>query len=251
MTFETIASLIEGVPITPPSDGKILYDFILASGRSRILELGFAHGTSTCYMAAALDAAGTGSLVTIDRVEARSREPNILALLDRTGLGHYVTPIFSESSYTWELKKMIEEQTKENATIPMFDFCFIDGVHAWDPDGFAFLLAEKLLVPGGWILLDDLNWSYDGMSGPQNTDWPVNMPPDFNTAAQMEMVFSLLVMQHSSFENFRREGRWGWAQKKSTIPDNSARLLDQIYLDQSIAGDLKRLLKKIARRIMK
>lgn len=38
-----------------PEQGQIVYDFVKNSDIENILELGFAHGTSTCYMAAALD----------------------------------------------------------------------------------------------------------------------------------------------------------------------------------------------------
>ena len=43
---------------------------------------------------------------------------------------------------------------------PIFDFCYIDGTHDWYNDGFAFLLVDKLLKPGGMIIFDDYNWSF-------------------------------------------------------------------------------------------
>ncbi len=250
MTFNRIRDNIGDIPLMSAEDGKILYEFILATRRRRILELGFAHGTSTCYMAAALEEQGDGSIVTVDNTSAREREPNIFSLLERTGLSPFVTPLFSEPSYTWELKNMIERQTSGNVTVPCFDFCFIDGAHAWEPDGLAFFLVEKLLVPGGWVLFDDLDWTYD-RSSIRNDDWVKAMPDDYKATPQIDRVFSLLVLQHPSFEHFRREGRWGWAQKKSDLPGHSDAQLDSIYLDQSISGDSKRLLKKIAKRLLR
>ena len=41
-----------------------------------------------------------------------------------------------------------------------YDFCFIDGAHTWDTDGFAFCLVDRMLRPGGWIIFDDLNWTH-------------------------------------------------------------------------------------------
>ena len=38
---------------------------------------------------------------------------------------------------------------------------FLDGSHNFDIDGLAVVLAEKLLRPGGWLLLDDLDWTYE------------------------------------------------------------------------------------------
>ncbi len=53
--------------------GKKLYDFILASDVVNILELGFAHGNSTCYMAAALEERSEGHILTMDLASARDR----------------------------------------------------------------------------------------------------------------------------------------------------------------------------------
>ncbi len=244
MHFDDIVKIIGAIPFCPPSDGKLLYDFILSSGRKHILELGFAHGTSTCYMAAALDEMGEGGIVTVDNLSARECTPNIETLLDRTQLARYVTPVYSETTYTWELKRMLEA----HPPLPLFDFCFIDGAHDWETDGLAFFLVEKLLAPGGWILFDDLDWTYAESPALHDTSTVKAMPHDIKTTPHIDRVFSLLVMQHPSFDNFRREGRWGWAQKKTAIPSNSAAILNQVYLDRSIATEAAQLLRKIYHR---
>lgn len=76
MQFEAIADLLRGIPYTPPPLGRRLYEFVQENRVSRILELGFAHGVSTCYMAAALSANGSGSILTIDDHSARDRDPS-------------------------------------------------------------------------------------------------------------------------------------------------------------------------------
>jgi hypothetical protein len=50
----------------------------------------------------------------VDRLDL---EPNVNDLLERTGLTDRVTPIFAETSFTWELKRMLE-----SADPPQFDF---------------------------------------------------------------------------------------------------------------------------------
>jgi hypothetical protein len=50
---------------------------------------------------------------------------------------------------------------------PIYDFCYIDGGHSWDVSGFGFFLVEKLVRPGGWLLFDDLDWTYERMIGPE------------------------------------------------------------------------------------
>lgn len=41
-----------------------------------------------------------------------------------------------------------------------FDVCFLDGSHSWETDGLAVLLLERLMVPGGLLIIDDLDWTF-------------------------------------------------------------------------------------------
>ncbi|HLM37401.1 MAG TPA: hypothetical protein VK287_06410 [Gaiellaceae bacterium] len=52
----------------------------------------------------------------------------------------------AERSYNWELMHLIERQQEEGAP-GWFDFCFFDGGHTWETDGFALLLVDKLCGP--------------------------------------------------------------------------------------------------------
>src|SRR6187401_1593211 len=112
-----------------------------------VLELGWNHGVSTCYMAAALERMGEGHITTID-LAGRQVTPSIHDLLRQTGLQHRVTTFEEPTSYTWRLMRMLEEDPT-----PRYDFCYLDGAHSWFVDGFAFFLVDKLLKPGGWMLL--------------------------------------------------------------------------------------------------
>lgn len=56
-------------------------------------------------------------------------------------------------SYTWSLKKLLESPNP-----PRWDYVFLDGAHTWDVDGFAFLLCDLLLAPGGYMDFDDYHW---------------------------------------------------------------------------------------------
>jgi len=57
-------------------------------------------------------------------------------------------------SYNWSLMNLIEKHEK-----PIFDYVFLDGMHTWETDGFAFFLIDKLLKTGGYIDFDDYNWT--------------------------------------------------------------------------------------------
>src|SRR5918999_1784722 len=77
------------------------------------------------------------------------------------GVRDRVTIVREFSSYTWWLKERIEERADAHGNVePCFDFVYLDGAKNWTIDGFAVVLAEKLLRPGGWLLMDVLEWTY-------------------------------------------------------------------------------------------
>lgn len=57
-------------------------------------------------------------------------------------------------SYCWSLRRLMLERPGLR-----FDYVYIDGAHTWAVDGFAFLLCDMLLKPGGFIELDDYHWT--------------------------------------------------------------------------------------------
>lgn len=218
MKFERIASIVEGVPYMSPHRGRLLYDFLIENRPDHCLELGFAHGVSTCYMSAALDEVGHGEVTGVDLAESRDRSPSAEELLERAGLSHLVTLHREASSYTWFLKKEIEKNTQNGSCNPMFDFCFIDGAKNWTIDGLAFFLADKLLKTGGWVLFDDFRWTYQdhASQGKPVCDGITirELAEDERVSPHVESIFRLLVMQHPSYSNFKiQDDTWGWAQK--------------------------------------
>ena len=47
---------------------------------------------------------------------------------------------------------------------------YLDGAKNWTIDGLAVILIEKLLRPGRWLLMDDLDWTYGQDPGREITD---------------------------------------------------------------------------------
>jgi predicted O-methyltransferase YrrM len=210
MDIDKVAERLAGIPYTTPDMGRELYDFVQKEKPERILELGFAHGTSTCYLAAALDELGRGQIVTMDRRSAADREPNLETLLDELGLARYVTPVYAERSFTWELHHLIDRYEE-----PIFDFVFNDGGHHWDVAALSFFLTDRLLRPGGWMLFDDLEWTIAGSPEVRDRPWAKQRPRDERETAQVGEVFRLLVQRTPEYPvtHTTREGRWGWARK--------------------------------------
>ena len=189
---------------------KYMENFIKSKKLSNLLELGFAHGVSSCYFAEILKESGKGHLTTIDLISASYRKPNITELLLKNDLTEYVTVYYEYESYNWRLMRFIEENKK-----PIFDFCYIDGAHDWNVDGFAFLLVDKLLKPGGWIILDDMDWSFGSSPSMKNLPRVLNMPDDVKNTPHMSKVFDVLIRRHPDYRNFEvTDFGWGIAQKK-------------------------------------
>jgi hypothetical protein len=138
------------------------------------------------------------------------RTPTIHSVLGGLGLSHRVSVHVEPRCLTWRLMRLIEASDG-----PCFDFCYFDGGHSWLITGYAFFLVEKLLRPGGWMVFDDLDWSFQRMIGPDGPpDFIRAMPQDEVETPQVRKVFDLLVKPHPGFHNIRDDGVWGFAQKR-------------------------------------
>ncbi len=121
MKFDEIADIVRGVPYTQEARGKHLYEHILKHRPKQCLELGFAHGVASCYIAAALDEIGSGHHICVDLPTSAKFEPNIETLLKRAGLEPYVSVNREKNCYTWFLEKQIQENTVDYNCTPVYD----------------------------------------------------------------------------------------------------------------------------------
>jgi predicted O-methyltransferase YrrM len=204
-----IHDLIRGVPHMTLEQADRMRRLIVEERLNDILELGFFHGVSTCYMAHALAEIGGGRITTIDLESARDLVPGIETLLEKVGQRDRVDVHYEPTSYTWRLMKMLEEDPS-----PRFDLCYLDGAHNWFVDGFAFFLVDRLLKPGGWIVFDDLDWTYAKSPALRDTDMVRNMPADERETPQVRKVYELLAKPHPDYHHFREERDWAFIQKR-------------------------------------
>ena len=115
---------------------------------------------------------------------------------------------FDEYSYNWHIRNNWEKYCAEP-----FDFVFLDGAHNWDVDGFAFFLCNRILQTNGWILFDDLDWSYASSPALSETPQVRAMSALRQKTQQVRAIWEQLVLPHPEFGNFVEDNNWGWAQK--------------------------------------
>ena len=229
MQYEAVAAAVEGIPHMSPAEGRIIYDHVRHTRPENVLELGVAHGVGAAYIAAALDENGKGSLTTVDSSAFLYEEPTAEELMERLGLSRLVRVDRSSSTYTWFLKERIEERSDADGNCePVYDFCYLDGAKDWTIDGLAVILIEKLLRPDGWLLMDDLDWTFSSWEG-KGKSWEGNgkvgaretnaMSEAERNDPHLRAVFDLIVAQHPSFTELRiQDGWWGWARKAPGEP---------------------------------
>ena len=208
MRLQDLQERLAGIPHTTPERGAVLYRMILEHRYRSCLELGFAHGVGTAYMAGAIAELGEGRVVALDRVGARTRSPRADELLESLGLLDWIELVYGELSYTWYLLDRLEKQDRK------FDFCFLDGSHTWETDGLAVLLLERLMSPGGMIVLDDLDWTYETSPTLARRPETLRLPERERTTPQIRKVFELLVKGNPAFTQVHERDGWGFALKR-------------------------------------
>ena len=221
MDFKTVHEQVHDVPFIDDENARFLYDLIVKEGLRDILELGIAHGTATCYMAAAVDELGTGTVTSVDLLEMADHfQPSPEEQLASLGLAEHVNIVRTQTGYTWFLHDDIARNSKGKTCRPIYDLVIIDGPKNWTIDGAAFFMAEKLLRPGGWLIFDDLRWTYgradkrrrstDGIAHRSLSDDERNVP-------HIAEIFNLLVKQHPNFDTFFvHHDDWAVARKVQT-----------------------------------
>ena len=215
-----MAAAVAGEPVVAVDQGRLVYDHVVGSGARDLLELGTAHGVGAAYLAAGLDGR-EGGVTTVDFAGA-AYAPGPEEVLARAGVADRVTVVREFSSYTWWLKEQVAARSDAAGNVePCFDFVYLDGAKHWTIDGLAVVLVEKLLRPGGWLLMDDLDWRYADDPGRDATDGIVHRSLSEGELREphLRAVFDLIVAQHPSFTELRvQDEYWGWARKAPGEP---------------------------------
>jgi predicted O-methyltransferase YrrM len=150
--MEAIARAFPETALNVAGPNEATVSFFVASGCRRYAEVGVYEGDTALRIAEELG--GEGELHLFD-YEDRTRE--VAARLRAAGHDTVVEHPNSRlllDSYNWSLMRALQE-----AGGPCFDYVFLDGAHTWAHDALAFLLIDRLLVPGGYVDFDDYAWT--------------------------------------------------------------------------------------------
>jgi predicted O-methyltransferase YrrM len=255
MEFEKVAEIVKGMPFISDTGARIIYDLILHEKLTRILELGIAHGAATCYMAAALEELGGGNITSVDLIEAQEEfKPSPEYQLAKAGLSNFVNIVRMQTGYTWFLHNEIQRLTRDNICAQEYDLCIIDGPKNWTIDGCAFFLVDKILKENGWLIFDDLNWTYAGADERRDSTDGIThrkLSEEERITPQVREIFELLVKQHQNYSHFQIVPEIGWAIARKTASSRKdyTILYTETYRDV-LAGTLngiKQRVKKLFR----
>ena len=167
-----------------------------ASGCRRYAEVGVYKGETAERVAELLD--GDGELHLFDYAD---RVEPVVARL--RAAGHRNVFAYPNSrrmldSYNWSLMRVLAEHPE-----PPFDYVFLDGAHTWVHDALAFALIDRLLVPGGYLDLDDFHWTLRASPSMNPDAFPEVeqlYSPEQIDARQVALVVDLLVRRGGGYE---------------------------------------------------
>src|SRR3954452_16926093 len=259
-SFEQVAAAVAGIPFMSPEQGRVIHDHVASTRARDVLELGTAHGVGAAYLASA------GAHVTTVDFAGAAYDPSPETTLARAGVADVVTIVREYSSYTWWLKEQVAARSDASGNVePAYDFVYLDGAKNWTIDGLAVVLAEKtarldglpvalaekLLRPGGWLLRDDLDWTYAQDPGREATDGIVHrgLSEPERTQPHLRALFELIVAQHPSFTELKVQDEWwGWARKAPGEPRRYT-LETTRPLSALVAGSARKAIRRARRRL--
>src|SRR3954471_15398521 len=240
-SFEQVAAAVAGIPFMSPEQGRVIHEHVTGTHARDVLELGTAHGVGAAYLAS-----GGAHVTTVDFAGA-AYDPPPETTLARAGVAGRVTIVREYSSYTWWLKEQVAARADAHGNVePAYDFVYLDGAKNWTVDGLAVVLAEKLLRPGGWLLMDDLGWTYAQDPGREATGGVVHrgLSDPERTEPHLRAVFDLIVAQHPNLTELRVQDEWwGWARKAPGEPRRYS-LETSRPLGALVAGGLRKALRR-------
>lgn len=231
MQFYRVQEAVGNLPYISRPKAKILYDFIIKHNVRQVLEIGFAHGVASCFIAAALQEIWASQsqaemqtrerpkLVSVDLIKTgRHFSPSIEELLGLLDLQEYVDVRWTQTGYHWFLHNEIRDQSVgSNVCRPKYDLAIIDCSKNWTDLSGGFFLVDKLLKFGGTIIWDDYHWTYARADRKRDATAGIlhsSLTEEERRIPHVREVVHLLAMQHPHYREFKILGDENWVSAR-------------------------------------
>ena len=170
-----------------------------------VAEVGVGFGATTVQIVELLDSKDTYFAFdfqeTLDKLkhDLDSKRLNVKCKVATFGNSHDRL-----DSYNWHLSNIIF-QMRQQKVAGVFDVVYLDGAHSFAFDGLAVCLLKELVVKGGFLVLDDLHWTFA-------SDPRLNMKgimPEYQTKEkQIFRVQELFLSNDPYFEKLSKDTNW-------------------------------------------
>lgn len=132
-----------------------------AQGNVTVAEVGVGYGATTLEMLKLLECGDALYLFdygdNVAELIADIRNSSLDRGVRIVGVGNQRK---TYDSYAWNLGKLLRRLREENAEPRLFDLVYLDGAHTFLHDMAAICVLKQLLGKGGYLILDDLLWTF-------------------------------------------------------------------------------------------
>lgn len=190
---------------TPSTDALKVLGIVMQHTKSPTLaEIGVGIGATTTEIIRVLGGAGILHLFDFDArvgelISDLSKKPELAG----TKLVAHGNSKRLHDSYAWTLAMMATSMQSLGFPLQIYDFIYLDGAHAFQIDAAAVALVKEMIKPGGYLVLDDMYWSF--MNSP--TMNPKTRPEILNeyseaqlTLPHIEVIVKVLLETDARFQ---------------------------------------------------
>jgi predicted O-methyltransferase YrrM len=151
---------ISGIQYRSPDVLAVLRRLLDTKDEVSVAEVGIGIGATSREVAKMMNGKGELHLFdyeeTVAKVEGELRSEG---LADGITIVPYGNSRRTYDSYSWPLAKLAIEEINRGGS-GIFDLAYLDGGHVFHHDAPACVALKELIRPGGYLVLDDVHWSF-------------------------------------------------------------------------------------------
>lgn len=140
---------------------QVLDEVLQTNPDPTVAEVGLGLGATTVEILKRLDGRGTLHLYDYDDVVA-SLADDIAerGLAGGTRIVKHGNGRQTYNSYAWQLAMAGLQAMEQDTPLQEYDFVYLDGAHSFHHDAPATLVLREMVKPGGYLVFDDMYWSF-------------------------------------------------------------------------------------------